>query len=213
MKQISKLILLSATLIALSGCGGGGRSSTTEPTKPTPTKPEASGIPAKDFDVVLCQRPSDIGCMDYISFDLKKNNLAVLNPPKNIGVGEYVYFNGKRFGVVPKEEKKLSPLNFVAYGLFKYAQAVGSDWCGPCRMIAPVSYADAKKKLKDLFNLTGTKEQNEALLWLMNKNLETMGESGIGVKEAYDADIKALAESLVNLTKKAKHRIYHICIW
>ena len=199
MKRVNRLILLSATLIALSGCGGGGSS-----TEPTPTKPEARGIPTKDFDVVACSDPNDSGCLEARAFDLKKQNVAVLNPPKDIGVSEFIYFNGKRFGVVPKEENKLSPLNFIAYGLFKYAQDAGSDWCGPCRMVAPVSYEDAKKQLKELFNLTGTKEQNEALLWLINKNLERMGDSGIDVKEAYFADIKAIAESLVNLTKKGE---------
>ena len=199
MKNLTKFALTSAILIILAGCGGGG-----DNPKEVPTKPEVSGIPTKDFDVIACSDPSDSGCLEAKAFDLKKQNVAVLNPPKDIGVGEYLYFNGKRFGVVPKEEKRLTPLNFLAYGLFKYAQEVGSNWCGPCRLVAPASYIDAKKQLKELFNLTGTKEQNEALLWLINRNLEAMGESGVSLKEAYFADIKAMAESLVNLTKKGE---------
>ena len=206
MKQLHMLILVSVALIALSGCDNHLPSEQSNPTETesVPTKLEVSGIPAKDFDVIACSDPSDSGCAEAKAFDLKKQNIALLTPPKDIGVGEYVYFNGKRFGVVPKEEKSLNPLNFVAYGLFKYAQEVGSNWCGHCRLVAPVSYADAKKELKELFNLTGTKEQNEALLWLINRNLEAIGESGVGVKEAYFADIKAIAESLVNLTKKGE---------
>jgi len=198
MKRVNRLILLSAVLVALSGCGGGGGSST----EPTPTKPVVSGISDKNFDVIACSDPGDSGCLDAKAFDLKKENVAILNPPKDIGVGEYAYYDGKRFGVVPKDVKELSPLNFVAYGLYEYAKEVGSDWCGPCRLVAPTSFSDAKEQLKELFGLTGTKEQNEALLWLLNKNLETMGDTGLPVKEAYFADIKAMAESLVNLTKK-----------
>ena len=198
MKNLLKLSLFSAALIVLSGCGGGGET----PKKETKT-PKASGIPAKDFDVVACSNPDDSGCLDAKTFDLKKQNVAILNPPKNIGVGEFVYYKGKRFGLVPKDENELSPLNFIAYGLYKYAQELGSNWCGPCRMNAPVSYSDAKNKLKELFNLTGTKEQNEALLWLMNQNLEKLAKESLPLKEAYFADIKALAESLVNLTKNS----------
>ena len=189
----------AVAFLLMAGCGGGGGGN-----DPEPSTPQASGIPQERFKVIVCDEKSahKDECRDAQAFDLKKEIVAILEPSEKIGgVSEYAMFGGKRFGLVPKEEKSLSPLNFVAYGIFKYAQEVGSDWCGPCRMVAPQSYSDAKKQLKELFNLTGTKEQNEALLWLIDRNLEAMGESGVDLKEAYFADIKALAESLVNLTK------------
>ncbi len=201
-RKTIELTLLSVAVIALSGCGGGGSSEDPkESVTPSPTKTEVRGIPTESFEVVTCGDPSDSGCLEARAFDLQKQTVAILNPPKEIGVGEYAMFKGKRFGVVPKEEKEITPLNMVAYGLWLYAQEMGEKWCGPCKMTAPASYADAKRLLKEQFGLTGTKAQNEALLRLINDNLEHLGEQQIPLKEAYFADIKALAAHLVTLTK------------
>ena len=199
-KKLS-FVLISA-MFMLVGCGEKSSSPKAEESKVE--KPEVSDIPTKEFRTILCDQDSaqKDECQEAKKFDLEAHNVAILTPPSDIGVGEYVYFDGQRFGVVPKDEKDISAFNMLAYGVYQYSLEVGDDWCGPCRMSAPSSYQDAKNLLKDEFNLTGTKEQNEAILWMLNQNLEYLGEQKLPLKEAYFADIKAMAESLVNLAIK-----------
>lgn len=201
MKHTITLSLLAATMLMLGGCGGGD-----EEKKSSVTKPDVPGILLRDFDIAVCTQEdaNKEVCSPAQALDLQNHNVAVFSPPAKIGVGEYTYYDGKRFGVVPKEENAITPLNMLAYGLFLYAQDVGSDWCGPCRLIAPKNYADAKALLKKSFRLTGTDAQNDALLWLLNRNLEQLGEQQLSLKTAYFADIKAMAESLVNLAVKGE---------
>jgi len=129
-------ITIAATLaIWLTGCGGA-----SAPKNPGVPEPDISGIPASEFDVVLCNKENAAkeSCKEARALDPDTHNIAVLNPPKEIGVGEFVYFDGKRFGVVPKEEQQITPLKMLAYGLYQYAMEAGSDWCGPCRMLGPI---------------------------------------------------------------------------
>ncbi len=201
MKHTITLSLLAAAMLMLGGCGD-----SKEEKKTSVSKPDASGISLRDFDVAVCSK-EDLDnevCRPAQTLDLQKHHVVVFSPPATIGVGEYTYYDGKRFGVVPKEETKITPLNMLAYGLFLYAQEAGNDWCGPCRLVAPQSYSDAKALLKNAFHLSGTDAQNSAILWMLNRNLERLGEQQLPLKTAYDADIKAMAESLVNLAAKGE---------
>lgn len=188
-------------MMLLSGCGGGGGS----PQEAVHTPTELNNI----FAVALCsaEDQNDASCADAkAAFDLDKHNVAVLSAPEDIGASLFTYFDGKRYMVVPKEEKEVTALHMLAQGLVDYAKEMREGGNPlPEGMDAILDklkdYQSALAFLKE-HGLTGTKEQNEALLNAFNYNLELFGMQGIPLKRAYDADIKAMAEELVNLTVK-----------
>ena len=168
-----------------------------------PPQTEVKGVLSSEFHIQTCTDAADVN-PECGAFDSQLQSVAVLSAPEDIGASLYERYNGKRFVVVPKEEKEITPLHMLAYGLYLYAMEAGDDWCGPCRMLAPSSYEEALSMLQEDFNLTGTEAQNRAILFLFNQNLEHLGDTGLDLQEAVFADIKAMAESLVNLTVKGE---------
>ena len=172
-----------------------------------------SGISA-EFKMEVCSDTNDDYLCDDTPTSLKEfkptdndnkgnaKTIARLSSAGEISVTEFSNFEGFRYLVLPAEEKDISATNALAFGLYLYAQQAGADWCAPCKMVAPKSYQEAKEVLAKEFNLTGTEQQNEALLATINHNLELLGNQGLELKAAYDADIKAMAEALVDLTVK-----------
>jgi thiol-disulfide isomerase/thioredoxin len=158
-----------------------------------------------DNDYICDDTPSSLTEFKPIENNGTKGNaktIARLSSAGDIAVTEFSNYEGFRYLILPAEEKNISATNALAFGLSLYAQQAGADWCGPCKMVAPQSYQEAKEVLTKEFNLTGTEQQNEALLATINHNLELLGNQGLELKLAYEANIKAMAEELVNLTVK-----------
>ncbi|MCH9813494.1 MAG: hypothetical protein K0U47_06065 [Epsilonproteobacteria bacterium] len=214
------LLFTISVMLSFSGCGGSSgvksidhnesnetASSVVVTPRGIPNTYVVSGCIDADGDFV-CDAPAVEVADIYKGVDLKALGdearvMLQLLVPEAIGIGAYSTFEGKRYISLPAGEEDVSPLNMLAFGLFLYAQEVGEDWCGPCRMVAPNSYEEAKVLLAQEFKLTGTDKQNEAILEVFNYNLEQLGEHNLTLKQAYDADIKAMAESLINVTIKA----------
>lgn len=204
MKKANIIALMSIVLIGLNGCGGGGGNTPVDNNDSNTTSgstPVAQGIPDGEYKVQICTSDNKDApkCTSAQQFDLDKELVAVLSAPEDIGASVFEAYSGERVVLVPKEETDISPRNMLAYGLLLYAQEAGDAWCGPCRMIAPASYEEALALLEENFGLTGTEEQNQAILNAYNANLERLGEQGLELNKAVYADIKAMAEALVNL--------------
>ena len=198
MKTTAIMALTTLTLFILAGCGGNSSGSSDSNLQVTTSSQEK-------FQTVICTEDDSSAseCTQADdAFDLAKHNVLVLTAPKVIESSEYFYYKGNRFGIVPKEEKSLTAFNMLAYGLFLYAK--GGPYAGRSDFGEILSYHDAKEFLKKEFKLTGTKKQNEVILAILNHNLEELGKQNLELKTAYIADIKAMAESLINLTVKGK---------
>ena len=196
MKTKTMLSIITSVLL-LSGCGGGGGAGAVKEAK-------SVGIPEGKYKTIICtdKNANDQACADASVFDLSKESVAILEAPEEIGASPFEYFKGKRFVLVPKEENEISPWHMLAYGLYLYAQEKGDKWIEITSLKAPSSYAEALEMLEKEFGLTGTEAQNRAILEAFNANLEYLGQQGMPLDEAAPADIKAMAESLVNLTVK-----------
>ncbi len=201
-----KLIVCAFALAVLVGCSS-------DKGKTVPIlegkNPEASGISEEDFKLVVCteENGEDEDCTEAAPFDLRENNVLVLKAPEEIGASPFVTFDGSRFLVVPKDEKNISIINALAQALVEYSEEPCAHPCPRLILNSPIDYVEAQRMLKEDFKLTGTKEQNKALLDVLNYNLERIGEQGIPLPQAYYADIKAMAESLVNLTVKEQQPV------
>ncbi len=197
MKIVNSIALISTVLIGLAGCGGEKKDA------PSANSGEVSsvGIPVSEYKVEIYTSENKAG-VTFVNPEVVaiEEPIAILKAPEDIGASVYETYHGNRFIIVPKEETEISPYNMLAYGLFLYAQEAGSDWCGPCKMVAPTSYAEAKVFLQEHFKLTGTQSQNAAILEVSNANLERLGEQNLDLDKAIYANIKTMAESLVNLS-------------
>ncbi|ACA84749.1 Lcl domain-containing protein [Shewanella woodyi] len=214
MNVLTRLSILLIMITGLGACGGSDKSTTPEPEKPNPViepKTELKGIP-DSFQVKACiDEDADFTCDAtpvaitevYKGIDIDKlapdaRVLIELAPPEATGIGSFIAFEGKRFMSFPVGEEEASPFNLLALGVVQYAQELGEDWC--CGHAIPLNLKEAKSYLAQNFKLDGSGQQNEAILQAFNSNLEQLGGNGLSLKQAYDADIKAMAESLVDLT-------------
>ncbi|OEE52977.1 hypothetical protein A1OS_22370 [Enterovibrio norvegicus] len=194
---------------------------------------EVKGIPS-GYDVTGCiDNNGDYSCDTQevppdkltVSSNVGDNALILtkLSPPADIGSGAYQAYNGVRTIATPAKSLSTSPLDALAHGLHLLAQtyqkpedqssgvtlrALGETNVSGLRIYFgkhPIhSHEDALNVLKNNFSLDGTKVQNEAILQALNMNLERLGEQGLGLGEALPANIKAMAESLVNLTVQSQ---------
>jgi hypothetical protein len=187
MKKTILFAMIASVVLVLSGCGGGGGGNSDD----NKTQPTPSGISAKEFKIIVCteKNKDDEACAQAKEFDLMKNNVVVLKTPDDIGANLFNTYGGNRFLVVAKSEKSISILNALAQAMMENSKE-------------PIDYKEAQRMLKEDFKLTGTPAQNKALLAVYNYNLELLGEEGVPLPLAVDADIKAMAEELVNLTVK-----------
>ena len=199
MKNLTTLSLITATVIGLTGCGGGS-SSSSSPTEEVNTPQFLN----ETFKVDICTKKStEDTCSPAEVFELEKHNVLVLSAEEELDASDFVYFEGKRFGVLPKEITEYTPVNFLAYGLTLLAEEkLSSNDRNGSKWIAIETFSKAKDYLEDNFQLTGTEGQNKVIMKALNKNLELFGAEGVPLDKAYYADIKAMAESLVNLTVK-----------
>ncbi|WP_065188362.1 Lcl domain-containing protein [Shewanella woodyi] len=214
MNVLTRLSILLIMITGLGACGGSDKSTTPEPEKPNPViepKTELKGIP-DSFQVKACiDEDADFTCDAtpvaitevYKGIDIDKlapdaRVLIELAPPEATGIGSFIAFEGKRFMSFLVGEEEASPFNLLALGVVQYAQELGEDWC--CGHAIPLNLKEAKSYLAQNFKLDGSGQQNEAILQAFNANLEQLGGNGLSLKQAYDADIKAMAESLVDLT-------------
>ncbi|WP_394391134.1 DUF1566 domain-containing protein [Shewanella woodyi] len=214
MNVLTRLSILLIMITGLGACGGSDKSTTPEPEKPDPVtepKTELKGIP-DSFQVKACiDEDADFTCDAtpvaitevYKGIDIDKlapeaRVLIELAPPEATDIGSFIAFEGKRFMSFPVGEEEASPFNLLALGVVQYAQELGEDWC--CGHAIPLNLKEAKSYLAQNFKLDGSGQQNEAILQAFNSNLEQLGGNGLSLKQAYDADIKAMAESLVDLT-------------
>jgi hypothetical protein len=220
--NIKVILSVILSLCLLSACGGTKKSEVIPPPeepKPKPVIPvpeniTVTGIP-KDLQPSGCiDSDGDFTCdtqyssLSSIYNGVKIENLAEnakvalkFSPIDEIGVSQFSAFEGQRYMSVPATEpSEFNPISALAVGLLEFAKEAGDDWCGPCNLVAPTTYQEAKLVLKEQFKLTGTDAQNTAILATINYNLELLGNQGLPLRAAYDADIKAMAESLVDLT-------------
>lgn len=214
MNVLTRLSILLIMITGLGACGGSDKSTAPEPEKPDPViepKTELKGIP-DSFQVKACiDEDADFTCDAtpvaitevYKGIDIDKlapdaRVLIELAPPEATDIGSFIAFEGKRFMSFPVGEEEASPFNLLALGVVQYAQELGEDWC--CGHAIPLNLKEAKSYLAQNFKLDGSGQQNEAILQAFNSNLEQLGGNGLSLKQAYDADIKAMAESLVDLT-------------
>lgn len=207
--------LLAGTLLScllISACDPFKNSKSKSSSAPSQSSPEQSispsGVPS-ELTLELCvDANDDFKCDDELqppnkfnpSQDPAAKTLARLAPLDDIGVSEFSQFEGMRYLSLPAFERTISASNALAYGLYLYAKDKGDDWCGPCKMARPTSYLEAKKVLAQEFKLIGTDGQNQVIMASLNRNLELFGNQGLELATAYYADIKAMAEALVNLT-------------
>jgi hypothetical protein len=214
MNVLTRLSILLIMITGLGACGGNEEAAPPKPDKPDPVvepKTELKGIPTS-FQVKACiDEDADFICDAtpvaitevYKGIDIEKLKenarvLIELAPPEATGIGSFIAFEGKRFMSFPVGEEEASPFNLLALGVVQYAQELGEDWC--CGHAIPLNLKQAKSYLAQNFKLDGSGQQNEAILQAFNSNLERLGGNGLSLKQAYDADIKAMAESLVDLT-------------
>ncbi len=193
--KVKYSLILASILLVFSGCGGGSSS-----TPKKEVEAEVVGISENMYDVKICtdqNRDSD-GCEKARVFDPDKT-VALLSPPKDIGVGTTSYFDGDKFIVVSKDEKAISAYNMLIEGVLAYIQSENASWCGPCRMVNNIE--DAKKLLEDEFKLDGSDKQNEALLAAYSANLDKFAGLGFELKEAHQLSVEAMVEKLLNLTQ------------
>ncbi len=194
MRVITALSLVTITMLYFSGCGG------EESSLPPEKKAETEGISQSEYDVKICtdKNRSDEGCEKARAFDPNKT-VAVLSPPKDIGIGTTSYFDGDKFIVVSKDEKAISPYNMLTEGILAYIKSGNASWCGPCRMVNNIE--DVKKLLEDEFKLDGSEKQNKAFLAAYSSNLDKFAGLGFEVKEAHQLSIESMVEKLLNFTQ------------
>ena len=138
------MVFLVAIGIVMSGCGGGGKAENPDPV--------VSSVFKDDFKIVQCTELNheDDACTDIEDkdgFDLSKDNVLVLSAPEAIGTSPYFYFEGRRFALVPKDEKDFSPKNMLAYGLMLFARDAEEQTDLIRRLL---DYGEAKKFLEEL---------------------------------------------------------------
>jgi hypothetical protein len=219
MKVLARLTILLIVITGLGACGGDKKSVVPKPEeKPNQSikpKTELKGIPTS-FQVKACiDEQADFICdTSFVSITDVYNDIDIdklgknarvlieLAPPETTGISSFVAYEGKRYMSFPVGEEEASPFNLLALGVVKYAQELGDDWC--CGHAIPLNLKQAKTYLFDKFNLDGSGHQNKAILQAFNSNLELLGGNGLSLQQAYDADIKAMAESLINLTLSAQ---------
>jgi len=204
--MVKNLLIMSASvfiLAMLTGCGSKEKKDPIVDPNPIlePAKPILGGVPKDEYNIAICteENKDDEACIQASEFNLTKKNVAVLSAPDDIRLSHFVGFGGNRFIVVKKDEKDISIFNALAQALVEYSEEPCAHPC-PRLITAPIDYEEAKRMLKEDFKLTGTKEQNKALLDVFNYNLELLALQGLSLPQAQKADIKAMAESLVNLT-------------
>lgn len=217
---------MSILTLALTGCGGGGGDSGAETGGSsggvTEEQVEIKGL-ASSLNLSACiDSDGDYNCDTpevspenlKVSSDADDNELVLIKilPPEQVGASAYATFNGERVLAVPAKERSASPLDALAYGLWlfiediseaSHADLLSTEGVAALKQ-AVQSQEDAKKFLKDKFKLDGSGQQNEAILQAFNNNLERLGQNQMDLEKAVPADIKAMAESLVNLTAQSR---------
>lgn len=220
MKSIFRAIgvapIMAATLV---GCGGGGGDSSGSVTE---EQVEIKGL-AASLNLSACiDSDGDYECDTQevspenltVPSDADEDELILIKilPPEDIGASAFATFDGERTLAVPAKELSASPIDALAYGLWLYVQDI-LESSSPAMLTSEGAAAltltvknleDARKYLKDKFNLDGSGQQNEAILQALNNNLERLGFQEMELDQAFPADIKAMAESLINLTVQSQ---------